>query len=473
MTTTEHTTASDKTAASSATPSTRSERHSFGYALHTGEKSFNIVGRARVWLLISLALIALSIAGPFLRGLNLGIEFTGGNEFTISQPATQDEMKAVEAAKHYSETPAKVSRLGDGGVRVQTDSMDGQHTNQLRDELAREYGVDGSHVAVSSIGPSWGADITRQMLIGLGIFIALAALLMALYFKTWKMSLAAIAALAHDLIVTMGVYALTGFEITPATIIGFLTILGYSLYDTVVVFDRIREVTRAQRTTSTRTFAESVNFAVNQTLVRSINTSIVALLPVAAILFIGAWIMGAGTLRDISLALFIGIIVGALSTIFLAAPLYAILRTGERGVRRLDRAIRLGRGESEAEAIARTGGSRVVFTDEELARDDHEEETVAAAEKPARPALAPSAPDAEDPWELRGTEPANGELRTGGVDDDGLAPVDAPVEGEIAPRTGSHSADNAGHTADELDEIALEEGRDADGDAVAPSTVVR
>jgi preprotein translocase subunit SecF len=184
-------------------------------------------------------------------------------------------------------------------------------------------------VTSSFIGASWGSDITVQALRALAIFIVLVSVVMALYFRTWKMSVAAITAMIHDLVITAAVYGAFGLEVTPAAIIGLLTILGYSLYDTVVVFDKIRENTSIPYDVSKRTFADSVNLAVNQTLVRSINTSVVGVLPVGSILFIGSILLGAGTLRDISLALFIGIVAGAYSTMFIAAPLYAQLREGE------------------------------------------------------------------------------------------------------------------------------------------------
>jgi preprotein translocase subunit SecF len=185
------------------------------------------------------------------------------------------------------------------------------------------------------------------MVIGLAVFVAVAAILMSLYCRTWKMSIAALVALAHDLVVTAGVYAITGVEVTPAAVIGFLTILGYSLYDTVVVFDKIRENAEDYNAESSRTFGELVNLAINQTLVRSINTSVVALLPVGGILFIGAFLMGAGTLRDIALALFIGIFVGALSTIFVAGPLYAALRSREPEIARTDKRILAARARTQ------------------------------------------------------------------------------------------------------------------------------
>ena len=179
------------------------------------------------------------------------------------------------------------------------------------------------------MGPTWGADVTKQALIGLVVFVLLAAVLMALYFRTWKMSVSALAGMLVTMFITAGVYALSDFEVTPSAIIGFLTVLSYSLYDTVVVFDKIRENTAEIDSSTRRTFAEEVNLAVNQTLVRSINTMMVAILPVGAILFIGAGLLGAGTLRDLSLALFVGILIGTAATIFVAAPMYAWLRQNE------------------------------------------------------------------------------------------------------------------------------------------------
>jgi preprotein translocase subunit SecF len=221
------------------------------------------------------------------------------------------------------------TKIGVNTIRVQTPQLSVTQSQTVQNALATAYKVKFDKVNSSFIGPNWGADITSKAVSGLVTFIILAAILMALYFRTMKMSMSAILALIHDLVITAGVYGAFGFEVTPAAVIGFLTILGYSLYDTVVVFDKIRENTTDVEHSETSTFAERVNLAINQTLVRSINTSVVAVLPVASILFIGAFILGAGTLRDISLALFIGIIVGTYSTIFIAAPFYSQLREGE------------------------------------------------------------------------------------------------------------------------------------------------
>ncbi|MBU1588429.1 MAG: protein translocase subunit SecF [Actinobacteria bacterium] len=314
----------------------------FGNDLYTGKRSIDFVGRRKIWFTIAIVMVAAAIIVPFLRGgFVFGIEFSGGSEFTVSGPATQadgtiDQSLASDAVTSVLPTATpKISIVNSGSaVRVQTDLLQNSELTEIRDALAKAYDVSADEVTTSFIGATWGADITRQALTALVVFILLAAIVMALYFRTWKMSVAALIALFHDLVITAGVYGILGFEVTPAAVIGFLTILGYSLYDTVVVFDKIRENTVEG---TSRTFGESVNLAVNQTLVRSINTSVVALLPIGSILFIGAFVLGAGTLRDISLALFIGVLVGTYSTIFIAAPLYATFRQGETIVRDSDK----------------------------------------------------------------------------------------------------------------------------------------
>ena len=312
----------------------------FGNDLYTGKRSFNFIGGRRKWYAICAALIILSVVLPIVRGVNFSIEFRGGSQFQIVSVENATPEPAIEAvASVVPEAEAHVTIVGGNGVRVQTDQLEQADSRAVTAALAEAYDVPESEVTSSFIGPSWGADVTRQALVGLLAFLLLAGFIMALYFRTWKMSLAAILALIADLVVTVGVYAAVGFEISPAATIGILTILAYSLYDTVVVFDKIRENTAEDGQESRRTFAESVNLAVNQTLVRSINTSVVAALPVAAILFIGAGVLGADTLRDISLALLIGILVGTWSTVFLAAPLYSQLREGEPKIRRHDQKV--------------------------------------------------------------------------------------------------------------------------------------
>jgi preprotein translocase subunit SecF len=307
-----------------------------GNDLYTGAKSIDFIGRRRIWFLISAVAVLLALAVPFLRGgYTFGIEFTGGSEFRVSGVHSTDQAPAVHAVA--SVVPAiapRVSAVGSDSVRVQTDQLASKDSTSVRQALADAYKVPLGAVTESFIGPSWGADITGQALRGLVYFLVAVGVFMGLYFRTWKMSAAAMIALLHDLIITAGVYGIVGFEVTPAAVIGFLTILGYSLYDTVVVFDKIRENTTGGEATTGRSFPQAVNLAVNQTLVRSINTSIVAILPVAAILFIGALLLGAGTLRDIALALFIGILVGTYSTIFVAAPMYSLMREREPAIRK-------------------------------------------------------------------------------------------------------------------------------------------
>lgn len=323
----------------------------FGNALYTGEKSFDFVGNRVRWYAIGASIVVLAIVLTILRGgFTFGIEFRGGSEFRISAPASLSEQTAIDTVTSVAGVTSnpRVSIVGGDSVRVQTEQLTDEQTTQLRGNLADAYAIDVEAVTASFIGATWGQDITRQALIGLFVFLVLVSLVMALYFRTWKMSLAALTALAHDLILTAGVYGVLGYEITPAAVIGLLTILGYSLYDTVVVFDKVRENTSQDGEESRRTFAESVNLAVNQTLVRSINTSVVAVLPVGSILFIGSVLLGAGTLRDIALALFIGMIAGTYSSIFIAAPLYVHLRENEPENKKQGRRVREARPASGA-----------------------------------------------------------------------------------------------------------------------------
>lgn len=327
----------------------------FGNDLHSGQRSFGFVAHRKRWLTLALLVVILAALVPVLRGgFNLGIEFRGGSEFTVSQVAEADvtvgEQAIAQAAPEASDV--RVTNIAAGTVRAQMSELTDDQTLAVGSALQEAYGVGADQVTSSFVGPTWGQGVTKQALIGLAWFIVLVMIGMALYFRTWKMSISAIAGLIFTIVTTVGLYALVGFEITPSAIIGFLTVLSYSLYDTVVVFDKIRENTEGLSERTDATFAEQVNLAVNQTLVRSINTSVVGILPVGSILFIGALLLGAGTLKDLSLALFVGIIVGTLGTLFVAAPAYAALRLGEKGVQEHTRRVedvRAGRLDPQAE----------------------------------------------------------------------------------------------------------------------------
>lgn len=312
-----------------------SKFRALGNRLYSGESSVNIVGRRKTWYAVAAVVLILTIVLPIFRGgFNFGIEFRGGSEFRLTNSQSLPQSLAVDAIQGVvPDVQVVVTQVGLNDLRIQTEQLEDVESEAARLALGEAYGIPGEEVASSFIGPNWGADVTRQALIGLIVFLVLVSVLMALYFRSWKMSAAALIALAHDLVITIGIYGALGLEVTPAAVIGFLTILAYSLYDTVVVFDKVRENTQEIEFSETRTFGEMVNLAVNQTLVRSINTSIVGVLPVASILFIGSLLLGAGTLRDIALVMMVGTIVGTYSSVFLAAPVYAHLRENEPAIK--------------------------------------------------------------------------------------------------------------------------------------------
>ena len=364
----------------------------FGNDLHSGARSYPFVGKRRLWLLLATVLMAVSVLIPAVGGgFNLGIDFRGGSEFVVSKTAHVDtatgERIIHEKAKDASDV--RVTNIAPGTIRAQMSKLSDDETLQVKAALQEGYGVSENDVTSSFVGPTWGADVTRQAFWGLVAFVVLALIGMAFYFRTWKMSLASIAGLFFTVVVTVGLYAAFGFEITPSAIIGFLTILSYSLYDSVVVFDKIRENTEDVLERRDTTFAEQINLAVNQTLVRSINTAIVGVLPVGAILFIGAFILGAGTLQDLSLSLFVGILVGMFGTLFVSAPLYASLRLGEPQIREHTEKVESGNfkdaedaDEAEGDSSEEPAEAEKDAKPEESADKAAEDEK--AAEKPAK-----------------------------------------------------------------------------------------
>ena len=333
----------------------------FGNDLYTGKRSIDIVSRQKTWYVVSLILLVLAAAGLFGRGLNIGLEFRGGSEYQVAAVSNFTNFEARAKAALGTVNPGSnvvVTRIGTNTVRVQTENFQSTTvTAKVKSVLASQFNVGANSVSANTIGPSWGASVSQQAITALIWFLILVSLVLAAYFRTWKMSIAALIALAHDLVITVGIYALAGFEVTSATVIGFLTILGYSLYDTVVVFDKVRENTQDAIGNGRQTFSQAANQAVNQTLVRSINTSVVALLPVASILGIGYFLLGPGTLLDLSLALFVGIAVGTYSSIFIATPVLADLREREPAMKELKkRALRYQAAQTRnASAVASEG----------------------------------------------------------------------------------------------------------------------
>jgi preprotein translocase subunit SecF len=317
-----------------------------GNRLYTGETSIDFAGKRKLWYALSLIIISIAAFGLFGRGLNLGIEFKGGAKFNVpSTISVEDARKFVKAAG--VETSVIIA-VGNERLEIQTPPLEQTEIEKFTNQIATDFKVDPASITTQAVGPSWGADITRQALIGLGVFLLLVILFLTIYFEL-RMAAAAIVALLHDLLITIGVYAITGFEVTPATVIGILTILGYSLYDTVVVFDKVKENARGILAQSRLNYRETANLALNQTLIRSINTSIVALLPVVAILIVGVGILQAGTLKDLALALFVGIAAGTYSSIFIATPFLVQLKERQPDIQSLSRRVHARRANAGIE----------------------------------------------------------------------------------------------------------------------------
>ena len=325
-----------------------------GHRLYTGQMSIDFIGKRKTWYIVSAVILLVSVGALFTRGLNLGIEFRGGADFAVPSASCSIE-QARGVAEARSGAQAIVTETGNGTVRVQTEALSPAKSSVLAGELASACGVDKGEIKVQVVGPTWGAEISKKALQGLIVFILLVTIFLSIYFE-WRMAVAALVALVHDLVITIGIYALTGLEVTPATVIGVLTILGFSLYDTVVVFDKVRENTRGITGQSVLSYSDAANLAVNQTLVRSINTSIVALLPVMSIIVIGAGLLGAGTLLDLAVALAVGMAAGAYSSIFIATPFLAQLKNAQPEIKSLAARVAARRSQA-AKASAEGSGS--------------------------------------------------------------------------------------------------------------------
>ncbi|MFE1148648.1 protein translocase subunit SecF [Streptomyces albidoflavus] len=331
-----------------------------GAKLYRGEVGYDFVGKRKFWYAVSILITITAIAGLAVRGLSMGIEFQGGAVFTTpktSVSAPQAETIAEDAAGH----DALVQELGNGGLRIQISNVDTEKSDEIRDTLSRELDVAADDINADLVGPSWGSQIANKAWTGLGVFMILVVIYLAIAFE-WRMALAALIALIHDITITVGVYALVGFEVTVGTVIGLLTILGYSLYDTVVVFDSLKESSKDATKQTRWTYSEIANRSINATLVRSINTTAVALLPVGALLFIGGGFLGAGMLNDISLSLFVGLAAGAYSSIFIATPLVADFKETEPQMKALKRRVLAKRAQSGDEGEPQPAGATAAGT---------------------------------------------------------------------------------------------------------------
>jgi preprotein translocase subunit SecF len=377
-----------------------------GHALYEGKVSIDFVGRKWLWYGISALILLAAVGGLAGRGLNLGIEFSGGVEYQVSLPSSQVNQAnvtkirdAVARESASANIPAAASPIvntsGPSNIRVQTEPLDNNQSDKISAAIQQSVGVNRNAISSDAIGATWGAQVAQRALLGLVVFLVLVVLFIWAYFREWKMSVGAIVALAHDLLITVGIYALSGFEVTPATVTGILTILGFSLYDTVVVFDKVRENTKNLARTR-QTYAEAANLAINQTLVRSINTSIVALLPVGALLYVGVTSLGSGALKDLALALFVGMAAGAYSSIFIATPLVVQLKELEPGVKAGDARVRRHRSRQVVDPYA----SVPAFTEDMPVHDEPED-----GDEPA----ASVGPEDREP---EGTGVARGPVRT-------------------------------------------------------------
>jgi preprotein translocase subunit SecF len=329
-----------------------------GNDLYQGRKSYDFVGHRALWYAISGSLVGIAILVIVIKGLNFGIEFTGGTEYTMSglssETATQDTADELASAIGDSSVGGvaspQVTTAGTDSLILQMENVSAADDLKVRAIIDDVTGASGDDVSKTEVGASWGQEVAKRALLGVGIFLTLVVLFIWGYFREWKMSVAALIALFHDIALTIGVYALSGFPVTPAAVTGLLAILGFSMYDTVVVFDKVRENTHNLRS-SRQSYSAAANLAVNQTLVRSINTSIVALIPIGAILYVSAVQLGASSLKDLALAQFVGMAAGVFSSVFIAPRVLVQMKSTETEVKLADKRAK-ARARHEADRYA-------------------------------------------------------------------------------------------------------------------------
>jgi preprotein translocase subunit SecF len=363
--------------------------------LYRGETEFPLIQRRKTFYVVSIVLVLICLGSMAFRGFNVGEEFKGGATFQwpANGVSVANARSTIEGLGVSNPTVQTIGRAGSGtDLRVTTGPLSQDKITQVITGISKKYNVDQNNVNESDVGASWGRQVTNKALQGLVLFLIAVIIYISIRFEP-KMAIAAIVALIHDLILTAGIYSITQFVVTPATIIALLTVLGYSLYDTIVVFDKVEENTRGLAGRSTQTYSEAAELAVNQTFMRSINTSLIALLPVSGLLFVGAFLLGAGTLKDLALALFVGLASGAYSSLFLATPLLADLKEREPQYKALQQRVLARRSGTtpkgskfQQRAAARAAGTPVAAApaDEVLVADEAVAPTAIAA--PTSPA---------------------------------------------------------------------------------------
>ena len=370
--------------------------------LYRGDVSVNFVGRKWLWYGISGAILLIALVALLVRGLNYSLEFKGGSSFTF--PATSSTSQGAisrvvsSAGGGDAIVQATSSHYDPHEWMAQTAALSNGQTQAVTEALVKNFHLATNSISIQLVGPTWGSQITSKAIEALIIFLIVIVIYLSIAFE-WRMAVAAFVALIHDILLTVGVYALTGFQVSPTTVIGLLTILGYSLYDTVVVFDKVRENTAGLLTTQKSNYSDAANLALNQTLVRSINTSVTALLPVAAILFIGAGLLGAGTLKDLALVLFVGMLSGTYSSIFIATPVLAQLKERDPKYKELAARVnrRLAGGRAAQRAAAGTVASSAADeagapSDQPTARDDGLDEAGDQVFEPGDPGVLSDEP---------------------------------------------------------------------------------
>lgn len=362
-----------------------------GNDLYGGRRSIDFVGRKALWYAVSGTLVAVAVAIILIKGLNFGIEFTGGTQYRVpvsssqaTQATTDDLREAVANAGIDGAANPTATTAGGNAILVQVEELTQDESDEVVAAIQTVVDVETADISQNEIGASWGQEVAQRAIIGVIVFLILVMLFIWAYFREWKMSIAALVALAHDIVITIGIYALSGFQVTPSAVTGLLAILGFSLYDTVVVFDKVRENTH-ERLKMGQSYSEAANLAVNQTLVRSVNTGIVALIPIGAILYVSAVQLGASSLQDLALAQFVGMAVGVYSSVFLAPRVLVHLKSTESAIVLQER-----RAKARARAQADRYASVPAFVEDMPVVDGPEDD--ADLDDEGQPESRPTAP---------------------------------------------------------------------------------